>query len=392
MLRIVKFWIKNEEWRKIFIYSTSLIVAILAYLLLTRVNDIYRFIGRIFDVLFPFILGYGIAFLLSQPVSWLENRMTGWIRKPGKRRLLATALIFLLSFYLVYLSMSVVIPSLLDSLRTFLENVTTYTNTTETWVLDLAEKIQIDPEEVRSFFNDLNLAGSMNELLSSSLSKAMTYSVTFVKTLSNLVISVAAAFYMLLYKEPLLNVWKNLVYSLISPDRANFLTLYSIDAKNVFMQYIVGNILDSIMVGVICWIGLMCLQIPYAPMIAFIVGVTNVIPVFGPFLGAIPVILLLFLIRPMYAFIFAIFILILQQVDGNILKPVILGDKLGLNGFWILFSVSVGGSLFGIPGMFLGVPVFALVYEGIQDLVEIRLKEKRLTIPEESGVILPDRS
>lgn len=220
----------------------------------------------------------------------------------------------------------------------------------------------------------------------------MTYSVTFVKTLSNLVISVAAAFYMLLYKEPLLNVWKNLVYSLISPDRANFLTLYSIDAKNVFMQYIVGNILDSIMVGVICWIGLMCLQIPYAPMIAFIVGVTNVIPVFGPFLGAIPVILLLFLIRPMYAFIFAIFILILQQVDGNILKPVILGDKLGLNGFWILFSVSVGGSLFGIPGMFLGVPVFALVYEGIQDLVEIRLKEKRLTIPEESGVILPDRS
>lgn len=392
MLRIVKFWIKNEEWRKIFIYSTSLIVAILAYLLLTRVNDIYRFIGRIFDVLFPFILGYGIAFLLSQPVSWLENRMTGWIRKPGKRRLLATALIFLLSFYLVYLSMSVVIPSLLDSLRTFLENVTAYTNTTETWVLDLAEKIQIDPEEVRSFFNDLNLAGSMNELLSSSLSKAMTYSVTFVKTLSNLVISVAAAFYMLLYKEPLLNVWKNLVYSLISPDRANFLTLYSIDAKNVFMQYIVGNILDSIMVGVICWIGLMCLQIPYAPMIAFIVGVTNVIPVFGPFLGAIPVILLLFLIRPMYAFIFAIFILILQQVDGNILKPVILGDKLGLNGFWILFSVSVGGSLFGIPGMFLGVPVFALVYEGIQDLVEIRLKEKRLTIPEESGVILPDRS
>lgn len=388
----MKFWIKNEEWRKIFIYSTSLIVAILAYLLLTRVNDIYRFIGRIFDVLFPFILGYGIAFLLSQPVSWLENRMTGWIRKPGKRRLLATALIFLLSFYLVYLSMSVVIPSLLDSLRTFLENVTTYTNTTETWVLDLAEKIQIDPEEVRSFFNDLNLAGSMNELLSSSLSKAMTYSVTFVKTLSNLVISVAAAFYMLLYKEPLLNVWKNLVYSLISPDRANFLTLYSIDAKNVFMQYIVGNILDSIMVGVICWIGLMCLQIPYAPMIAFIVGVTNVIPVFGPFLGAIPVILLLFLIRPMYAFIFAIFILILQQVDGNILKPVILGDKLGLNGFWILFSVSVGGSLFGIPGMFLGVPVFALVYEGIQDLVEIRLKEKRLTIPEESGVILPDRS
>lgn len=388
----MKFWIKNEEWRKIFIYSTSLIVAILAYLLLTRVNDIYRFIGRIFDVLFPFILGYGIAFLLSQPVSWLENRMTGWIRKPGRRRLLATALIFLLSFYLVYLSMSVVIPSLLDSLRTFLENVTAYTSTTETWVLDLAEKIQIDPEEVRSFFNDLNLVGSMNEFLSSSLSKAMTYSVTFVKTLSDLVISVAAAFYMLLYKEPLLNVWKNLVYSLISPDRANFLTLYSIDAKNVFMQYIVGNILDSIMVGVICWIGLMCLHIPYAPMIAFIVGVTNVIPVFGPFLGAIPVILLLFLIRPMYAFIFAIFILILQQVDGNILKPVILGDKLGLNGFWILFSVSVGGSLFGIPGMFLGVPVFALIYEGIQDLVEIRLKEKRLTIPDESGVILPDRS
>lgn len=110
------------------------------------------------------------------------------------------------------------------------------------------------------------------------------------------------------------------------------------DAKTVFEQYIVGNIIDSFIVGVICYFGALVLKLPYASMIALIIGVTNVIPVFGPFLGAIPVIIILCLIDPFSALIFAIFIFILQQCDGNIIKPIVLGDKLGMSGFWILFS------------------------------------------------------
>lgn len=128
-------------------------------------------------------------------------------------------------------------------------------------------------------------------------------------------------------------------------------------------------------------------KIPYAPMIGFIVGVTNVIPIFGPFLGAIPVIIILLLINPWFSLIFAIFILVLQQIDGNVLKPVILGDKLGISGFWILFSVTVGGALGSILGMFLGVPVFALIYASLKDLAQINLERKNIEINDESGII-----
>lgn len=159
------------------------------------------------------------------------------------------------------------------------------------------------------------------------------------------------------------------------------------DVKNVFQQYIIGNLLDSLIVGIVCWIGMLLLKIPYAPMIAFIVGVTNIIPVFGPFLGAIPVGIILFIVNPVYCLEFALFILILQQVDGNVIKPIILGDKMGISGFWILFSVSIGGSLFGIAGMLLGVPVFALIYEGIQDLMQHQLKNQGIKIPKNSTVI-----
>lgn len=122
-------------------------------------------------------------------------------------------------------------------------------------------------------------------------------------------------------------------------------------------------------------------------MIALIVGVTNVIPVFGPFIGAIPVIIILLLINPISALVFAIFIFILQQCDGNIIKPLILGDKLGMSGFWILFSVTVGGALGGVVGMFLGVPIFALIYAAVHDYIQIRLQNKKIVIDDKAGAI-----
>ena len=202
-----------------------------------------------------------------------------------------------------------------------------------------------------------------------------------------IMMAIAAAFYILLDKESLVRAVKKINYSIFSKEIANYLTLFSHDAKTVFEQYIVGNLLDSFIVGIVCYFVMLLLRFPYAPMIGFIVGVTNVIPIFGPFLGAIPVIVILLLINPWQSLIFAIFILVLQQIDGNILKPVILGDKLGISGFWILFSVTIGGSLFGVIGMFLGVPIFALLYASLKDLSQIMLEKKNIEINDETGII-----
>ncbi|MCF0258945.1 MAG: AI-2E family transporter [Erysipelotrichaceae bacterium] len=384
----MRFDLKNEVQRKIFINSVSLIIAIVAFLVLFKIRPILEFIKGIIGILLPFILGFGLAFLLDGPINWLDNRLSHRTRLPkAKCRGVSVFLIFLAALLFVAALLTVLIPSLAESIKVFIENFSEYSARTEAFILVYAEKYHLDIAQIKDFFENLNLPDLLHSLFPSAMSKAMSYSYSVVRGVTLTLIAIASAVYMSLDKENLLHLIKSLTYSVLPTHTANFLTLYTMDAKNVFQQYIVGNILDSFIVGVVCWLGMIVLNVPYAPMIGFIVGVTNVIPVFGPFLGAIPVILLLLVIDPFHALVFAVFILILQQIDGNVLKPIILGDKLGISGFWILFSVTVGGSLFGVTGMFLGVPVFALVYEAIQDLIAIRLHNKKITVPDEAGVI-----
>ncbi|MCF0246768.1 MAG: AI-2E family transporter [Ileibacterium sp.] len=384
----MRFDLRNEIQRKIFINSASLIIAIIAFLIFSKIFQILGFIAQILHILLPFILGFGIAFLLNGPVDWLENRLAYATKMPkSKCRSVAVMLAFLAFILFILSLLMVMIPSLLDSFGVFIENFSDYSFKAETKALQIAAKYHLDIAQIQNFFQDLNFSAALNGLFSSTMSKAVSYSYDMVKGATTLIISLAAAVYMMLDKDNLLHLIKTLTYSALPAHRANFLTLYCMDAKNVFQQFIVGNILDSFIIGVTCYLFMVILNVPYAPMIGFVVGVTNVIPVFGPFLGAVPVILLLLMIHPMSALVFAVFILILQQIDGNVLKPIILGDKLGISGFWILFSVTVGGSLFGIAGMFLGVPVFALIYEAIQDLVSVQLQRKKIIVPDEAGVI-----
>ncbi len=381
------FDMKNEVHRKIFINSASLIIAIVFFLLLSRLNEISAFIGKAGSILSPFLLGFAIAFVLNGPMIWFENRLYPLHLKDSTRRVLAAAIVFILTVLFIVFAIWVIVPNLIDSIRGFLENITSYTDRIETMLLQLSEKFNLDVSGVYEAINSLNIPKAISDLMQNLSTRVMSYSFDMIHFITNTVIAIAAAFYMLLDKENLLRMGKEIIYSIFGKKRANFITLYSMDVKNVFQQYIIGNLLDSLIVGIICWIGMLVLRIPYSPMIAFIVGVTNIIPVFGPFLGAIPVGIILFIVNPIYCLEFAIFILVLQQIDGNVIKPIILGDKMGISGFWILFSVSVGGSLFGIAGMLLGVPVFALIYEGLQDLIDIQLKNQHLRIPKNSGVI-----
>lgn len=386
----MKFDLKNKIQRDIFIRSVSLILAIIAFLILTRVNDILRFIQSIFSLLAPFLIGFGLAFLLDGPILWIQNRLLKTSLSARAAHSLATVIVFIAFLVFIAFAMWVMIPSLIDSLQVFAANFSSYLSSFESTLLRLGEKYGLDLASLLAPFENLDLAATIGNALQSSMTKMMSYSYNVIHWASNSLIALAAAIYMVLDKSRLLQTMKILTYSIFGQKGGNFIQVYSMDAKNIFQQYIVGNILDSLIVGLIAWFGSLLFGFPYSPMIGLIVGITNIIPVFGPFLGAIPVILLLFIIKPMDALIFAVFILIVQQVDGNVLKPLILGDKLGLSGFWILFSVTIGGALFGIPGMFLGVPVFALVYEGLKDLSTLQLRERHLHIPQSSSILEDD--
>lgn len=387
----MKLDLKNRVQRQIFIYSASMIIAIIAFLLLSRINDILGFISSIVSLLAPFLIGFGLAFLLDGPVLWFENRLARLGMKRSKARGLGVAIVVLLAILFVVFTFWVLIPSLLDSIQIFLRNFSSYAAHFETTVEELGQRYNIDLSALLSFLKNLDISSTINRFVSTSMSKMMSYSYNIIHWAANLVIALAAAVYMILDKKNLLMTARLLIYSVFGRQNGNFIHLYSMDAKNVFQQYIVGNLLDSLIVGIAAWFGSVCLNFPYAPMIGLIIGITNIIPVFGPFLGAIPVILLLFLIKPTYALLFAIFILILQQIDGNVIKPLILGDKLGISGFWILFSVSVGGAIFGPIGMFLGVPLFALVYEAFKDFALFRIEGRHLHLPA-SAVIAEEES
>ena len=382
------FKITQEMKQKIIVYSASLIIAILFFTILNRFKDIKRAIQFIMTILFPFLLGIGIAFILNNPEKWVENKLLKNVPlQKNHKRILATLIVFVFAIGFLILFFSIIIPNTVDSIRQFSTNIAIYSDTLISYTKDFAYRMNISEKQVEQMLINFDITKKITSVVTESIPKIASYSYSFVKGFINLILAFVSAFYILLDRETLVKGIKKLNYSLFDKNFANYLTLWTNDAKTVFEQYIVGNIIDSFIVGVLCYMVILFLKIPYTNMIALIVGVTNVIPVFGPFLGAIPVIIILCLIDPLSALIFAIVIFIIQQIDGNIIKPIVLGDKLGMSGFWILFSVTVGGALFGVVGMFLGVPIFALIYAGIHDYITVRLKHKKITVNDKAGAI-----
>lgn len=379
----MNFQINEEMKKKIFVYGASLSIAVLIAMFFLFFDRVVSVLDFLLSILFPFLLGIFIAFLLHKPTKLFEKKLFGKTRlSKNKKRLLSIMISFILFLCIIVLFFGTIIPSLIDSFRQFSENFTSYWQNLMDYATSLGTKFNISVKDIEQMLNEGKILDTLTSTLTKYLPEIANYSVSFIRLLINLILALVSAFYILLDKESLVRGLKELNYALFDKNTANFLTAWTEDAKLVFEKYIVGSIIDSSIIGVSCYIGVTILQIPYAPMIGFVVGITNVIPVFGPFIGAIPVIVLLLLIDPIYALIFAIFILVLQQIDGNVIKPIVLGDQLGISGFWILFSVTIGGGLAGVVGMFLGVPVFALIYAGVRDFSKTRLEKKKVKIPE----------
>ena len=210
--------------------------------------------------------------------------------------------------------------------------------------------------------------------------------ITMVKSILNFIIGIIVVVYVLSIKESLVGQSKKIVYAIFKPKHGNIIIEVFHKADEVFGGFIIGKIIDSAIIGVICYFGCLILHIPDTILVAVIIGVTNVIPVFGPFIGAIPSLLLVVIQSPLHALYLLIFIIILQQVDGNIIGPKILGDSTGLSAFWVMFSILIGGGLFGFLGMLLGVPVFAMIYYIIRRLVNHSIRKKNLTTVTEAYV------
>ncbi len=367
---------------------------ILLFFAIYRWDYILGFIGTLITILMPFIYGLAIAYLMNPVVKFFENKVfTKLIKKLSKKkkdkkrlaRVLSLCTSTVIFIGLLITSVSFLIPEILKSIEMLVLNINTYLTNSKELLIDLFG----GSSAIKDFINDNY--GKFSEFMNTSFNQGIFDNMMetlgnsifgTLKFLYNLIIGYIIAIYILVDKEKFKAQSKKLLYTLFDYDRINIILENTRYTDKVFGGFFAGKLLDSLIIGIICFICMIIMGMPYSLIVSVIVGVTNIIPYFGPFIGAIPSAFLIFLVDPGKCLMFIVFIFVLQQIDGNIIGPKILGSKTGLSSFWVLFSLLIFGGLFGMVGMLLGVPLFSILYSFINGVLKRRLKEKKL--PEDS--------
>lgn len=375
-----------------------IVACVLVVFVLFRMTIIWGMIKKFFSILSPFIYGFVMAYLLMPVFNMLYRNLQPPMSRKFKNgtRLakgLCSALTLAFGLAVVGVLLWMVLPQLVTSITSLVDSMDLYMNEISGWVASLLHN---NPELEHSFmrlydqFSAQMMNWAQNDLLP-QLGSMMSGVVTTVNVLMNLLIGVIIALYILNSKDTFCAQAKKMTYSFFTVEKANAIMARVAHIHRVFGGFITGKLMDSSIIGVLCFIGMrlmisfgwMTMPTSYALLIAVIIGVTNIIPFFGPFIGAIPSTILIMVISPVQALYFVIFVLLLQQFDGNILGPKILGDSTGLSSFWVLFSILLFGGLFGFVGMIIAVPAFAVIYDLIARAVHFSLKNKKLSMATE---------
>lgn len=348
------------------------------------------------NTMMPIIFGLILAYLLNPVLNFFERcfftplSQKIWKKsdkeKTRKKFSRACGVFLTLVFFMVILigGLYMVIPQIYQSLVKIVTDAPNYYDTVAKWINSLnPEKSDVS----KYFLMALDRIYSqgityLNESILPNMDKIVAGITSGIvgglKMLLNFVLSIIISVYVMAEKEVLISVGKKLTFSFLSTKNANAVIRGTRYVNQVFGGFINGKIIDSFIIGVICYVFLQIAGFEYSVLISIIVGVTNIIPYFGPFIGAIPSALILLMVDWKKGLIFIIFVTILQQVDGNIIGPLILGDRLKISSMWILFAILVGGGFFGVPGMILGAPCFACIYALISSICKAKLEGKSL--------------
>ncbi|OUN84464.1 AI-2E family transporter [Flavonifractor sp. An52] len=353
-----------------------LIVAILFYVGLNHFSVVTVRINQFMGVLSPFIVGFAIAYLLNTPMCFFERKLF-----PNHRfkRALSILLVYVLAFAVVAILLGLIVPQVVQSVKDLAGNMQTYLTSLDQLVQDLTEQFDLDADAINDMFGNFqNMISNMTAKAAEALPQLLDVGFAIGSGVIAGITALISSIYMLAGKDRLVPQLKKLLYATVSKRRSDWLLGVCGQANRVFVGFINGKIIDSAIIGVLCFILCAIFQIPYPMLVSVTVGVTNVIPFFGPIIGAIPCLFILVIVDPWAALRFFALVIGLQQFDGNILGPKILGDSTGLSAIWVLISIVTCGGLFGFPGMILGVPTFAVLYALVREWVNKRLKAKKI--------------
>jgi len=378
-----------------------IVAGVLFFFAIWRFEELAAAFGKILDVLMPIIYGLVIAFLLNPIVKWVERLLSPRLKKIIKSeqavhriaRSVGVVVSFIFAIAVVTALFNMLIPELYKSVYDLVVALPSHIDTLgvranefiheNTFLGRTLKSVLLESgEALENWFLDW----VQNDLLrqTNNLMTSLTEGVIgVVNGVINILVGFIVAIYLLFGKEKFLGQCRKMIYAFNTPRRANIILHIASKTNKTFSGFIIGKIIDSAIIGVLCFIGLSILKMPYTLLVSVIVGVTNVIPVFGPYIGAIPSAILILLVDPMKGLYFIIFIFLLQQLDGNVIGPMILGDSTGLSAFWVMFAILIGGGLFGLVGMIIGVPTFAVIYYIVKMFVQQKLEQKHLPVDTE---------
>jgi len=383
----------NKKYTTIALYTVATAAVAAAIILaMIHADTVRSLVNGFFDLLSPFIWGFTLAYLINPILNFAESSISQLTRgKVSKKlnRVISMLLAYAFVVLILWLFFKIVIPQLIESVTSLTSLVTVWINEITPWINQLIIDYDLLNIDLAGISSDVisKLSNTLTEMVK-SFSNYLTVAIPqLVQTAASLatgifdvIMGIIISVYLLFSKEIFFAHTKKFLYAFFPKGFAEKTIDIAHESNRIFSGFISGKILDSAIIGVLCFIFMSIFRWPYAMLISVIVGVTNIIPYFGPFIGAIPSILILLIVDPKIALLFSLFILALQQLDGNVIGPWILGDSTGLSSFWVIFSITVFSSLLGPIGMFIGVPLFAVIYSLVRQLAAWRLETKGLPV------------
>ena len=373
---------------------------ILFYYFIFHISQVVTLFKSFLQIIAPILTGIVMAYLITPIINFLEKKIYGTffknktIKPKVKKRVRVVTIIIsiLLILFLIYEFFAMIIPELRSSIENISAQLGTYISNFETWINKVLSNRASFNGVINGVIDDLIVEfnewidGSLTETLKgflpqvNDLLKTLTTGVVSIfKILWNAAIGLIISVYLMFSKENFAGQAKKMVYAVAKKDTANCFIHNMRFINKTFLGFLVGKIVDSIIIGLLCFILTTIIGTPYPILISVVIGVTNIIPFFGPYIGAIPCAFLVLMVNPLECLYFVIMIFLLQQFDGNILGPKILGDSTGISGFWVIFSITLFGGLFGFLGMIIGVPLFAVIYSALKAWIRSNLDDKQMS-------------
>lgn len=350
--------------------------AIILIWIILHLNEVVNTIFMVVGLLKPFLYGIMMAFIFNIPMKFFLRKLPDSLGK-GKKPLAVICSLFIILGIIAFI-FRIVMPQVIDSVTSLANSLPAYIASAQSTITDLIERQQI-PEEVLHQIDtySMQLQDMLLNLMKNGIPHLLTMASGFASSLANVVMALVIAVYMSVSKDKLLDQSRRFLYAFTS-QRVYDTCLHVAHLTNVtFSAFITGQMVEAIIIGVLCYIGCLVLGFPYAPILGVIIGCTNIIPIFGAIMGVALCALLVVFVNPLQGVFFVIFGICLQQFESNLIYPRVVGTSVGLSGLWVLFAITVGGGLFGFMGMLLGLPVFSVIYSLLREEMNRRVQKKQ---------------